>query len=150
MLTDLPFDLFILLLRAGFIFLLYFFLFQVVRVISRELQAAPTVGAREHGSATPHLTLVDPGQSGLIVGSTYHLQPVTTIGRSSDNSLPLTDAFLSGHHARLVQTNGRWYLADLGSTNGTFLNGRQVGREALLANHGDLIQLGRIKLRLSV
>lgn len=151
MLADLPFELFLLMLRVVFIFLLYFFLFQVVRVISRELHA-PARPGRVAGPAAgrPTLTLIDASQSGLTVGTTFTLQPVTSIGRAPDNTVALHDAFVSSHHARLVQTNGRWYLTDLGSTNGTFINGARAGPAAEQVKDGDVLQFGRVKLRVSL
>jgi hypothetical protein len=155
MLTDLPFDLVLLLLRIVFVFLLYFFLYQVVRVISRDLNTVPTTrGLRAAGSsalpAQAALTLIDADQSDLAVGSMYPLQPVSSIGRAADNIVPLADAFVSSHHARLVQTNGHWYLTDLDSTNGTFINGTQAGQAAAPVATGDVIQFGRVKLRLTL
>jgi pSer/pThr/pTyr-binding forkhead associated (FHA) protein len=149
MLTELPFELFLLLLRVVFIFLLYFFLFQVVRVISRELNA-PARPVRAAGLARPALTLIDASQSGLAVGTTFTLQPVTSVGRTPDNTVVLQDAFVSSHHARLVQTNGRWYLTDLDSTNGTFVNGARAGQAAEQIKDGDVLQFGRVKLRVSL
>jgi pSer/pThr/pTyr-binding forkhead associated (FHA) protein len=154
MTTDLPFDLVLLMLRVVFIFLLYFFLYQVVRVISRELSATPAARpARMAGSATaaaPTLTLIDADQSDLAVGATFALQPVTSVGRAPDNVVTLADAFVSSRHARLTQANGRWYLTDLDSTNGTFVNGARAGQAAEQINDGDVIQFGRVKLRLSL
>lgn len=150
MLSDLPFDLFILMLRVVFIFLLYFFLFQVVRVVSRELQTPPAAPPpRSTVPAGPSLTLVDAADSDLVVGAAFPLQPTTTIGRLSDNVVVLPDAFVSSHHARLVQTNGRWYFTDLGSTNGSFVNDTRAGASAQLLKDGDILQIGRVKLRLS-
>jgi hypothetical protein len=153
--TDLPFDLVLLMLRVVFIFLLYFFLYQVVRVISRELASPPAVlPARAAGPAAPgaqpSLTLIDADQSELPLGATFALQPVTSVGRAADNQLPLPDAFVSSHHARLVQTNGRWYVTDLGSTNGTFVNGNAAGPVAMPVANGDVVQFGRVKFRLSL
>jgi pSer/pThr/pTyr-binding forkhead associated (FHA) protein len=154
MTTDLPFDLVLLMLRVVFIFLLYFFLYQVVRVISRELSAMPAARpARAAGSATaatPTLTLIDADQSDLPVGATFTLQPMTSVGRSGDNVVALPDAFVSSRHARLTQANGRWYLTDLDSTNGTFVNGARAGQAAEQIKDGDVIQFGRVKLRLSL
>ena len=150
MLTDLPFDLFILMLRVGLVFLLYFFLFQVVRVVSRELQTPPPAPPpRATVAPGPSLTLIDAAESEMVVGATFPLQPTTTIGRTSDNVVVLPDAFVSSHHARLVQSNGRWYFTDLGSTNGSFVNNQRAGGSAQLVKDGDIIQIGRVKLRLS-
>ena len=159
MLTDLPFDIFILMLRVIFIFLLYFFLYQVVRVISRELQTPPSAPARQPtavtpgsstGPAPPVMTVVDAAQSSVPVGTVFSLQSNTSIGRVEGNTVVIPDAFVSSRHARLAQTNGRWYLTDLGSTNGTFVNGQRLGQNAELVKDGDIIQFGRIRLRLNV
>lgn len=153
MLTDLPFELFLLMLRIIFIFLLYFFLYQVIRVISRELAATPAPPPRRVArttAAVPTLTLIDADQSGLPVGTTFTLQPVNTVGRTPDNVVALPDAFISTHHARLVQATGRWYVTDLGSTNGTFVNGARTGGAAEPVKDGDILQFGRVKLRLAL
>ena len=54
-------------------------------------------------------------------------RPVTTIGRSSMNDLPISDKMLSRQHARIVRdTDGGMTVEDLGSRNGTFLNGERI------------------------
>ena len=151
MLTDLPFDLFILLLRVVFIFLLYFFLFQVMRVVSRELQAAPAPAGRPVGGLVqPTLTVVEAKQSEIAVGTTFSLHPVTTVGRANDNVIVLPDAFISSHHAQVVRQNGRWFLTDLGSTNGSAVNGRRCDGRAVPLKDGDIVQFGRLKMRLAL
>jgi pSer/pThr/pTyr-binding forkhead associated (FHA) protein len=70
-----------------------------------------------------------------------------TIGRAQDNTVALPeDEFASGHHARIEsQRDGVWIL-DLGSTNGTFVNGARLdGRRRL--REGDLVQVGDTELR---
>ncbi len=62
------------------------------------------------------------------------------IGRDVDNDVAVADPLLSRHHARIVARNGRLVLVDLGSRNGTRVNGRAV-REAVLGA-GDRIELG--------
>ncbi len=63
-----------------------------------------------------------------------------SIGRDPDNDLVIADRLLSRHHARLVPRNGRLVLGDLGSRNGTRVNGRAI-REAVLGA-GDRVELG--------
>jgi len=67
------------------------------------------------------------------------------IGRSSSCDLILSDPTVSRRHARLVHRGGKWVLQDLGSTNGTALNGRRVGRCEL--RPGDELLLGHARLR---
>jgi hypothetical protein len=67
------------------------------------------------------------------------------VGRSSRCDIVLWDATISRRHARLIFRDGRWVLQDLGSTNGTTLNGRRVGRCEL--RPGDDLALGQAWLR---
>jgi Ca-activated chloride channel homolog len=70
----------------------------------------------------------------------------TTFGRVMGNDIVLQNGNLSKRHARIMFTNGEFVLVDLGSTNGTFLNGRQV-HTATALTHGDLIALGGFEYR---
>jgi pSer/pThr/pTyr-binding forkhead associated (FHA) protein len=148
MITALPFEWFILLLRLLFVFLLYFFLFQVVRVILRELQTiAGGETAAPVSKPAGHLVVNHPGGSGLRPGERLDLQPVTVIGRHPHATIVLDDAFVSSEHARLSWQDGRWWVTDLESTNGTMLNGREVVVPTGL-RYGDLIGIGEIELQL--
>src|SRR4051794_11121419 len=72
----------------------------------------------------------------------------TTIGRVADNDLVIDVAEVSRHHARVTVTGARVAIADLGSTNGTFVNGERVTAADLMA--GDEIRLGAgVRLRLA-
>lgn len=66
----------------------------------------------------------------------------TTVGRLSENMLPIEDASVSGRHAEILFENGSWFLRDTGSTNGTFLNGSKI--ENALLTHGDEIRFGSV------
>ena len=62
------------------------------------------------------------------------------VGRSLDNVVVYANGFVSGHHMKLAYRNGRWYVADAGSTNGSFLNGRRLEpRKTMRANYGDVV-----------
>jgi pSer/pThr/pTyr-binding forkhead associated (FHA) protein len=70
-----------------------------------------------------------------------------TIGRSSENDLPLdADEFTSSRHARVEPRRDGVWIEDVGSTNGTFLNGAQLTRPRRLSP-GDVIRVGETDLR---
>jgi ABC transport system ATP-binding/permease protein len=63
------------------------------------------------------------------------------LGRSPDNDVILRDPATSGHHARLERRGDQFWLVDLGSTNGTFVNGESIQEKQL--NHGDRMTIGQ-------
>jgi predicted component of type VI protein secretion system len=72
--------------------------------------------------------------SGNSKGKTVALEPATlpmTIGRDPENSLVLEHTAISRYHCRITSENGLFFVQDLGSTNGTYLNGRRISRERL-------------------
>ncbi|HTM46241.1 MAG TPA: FHA domain-containing protein [Polyangiaceae bacterium] len=73
-----------------------------------------------------------------------------TIGRAAGSAICLSERNISRTHAKLSQTPaGRWTLTDLDSDNGCFVNGRRITDVATPLAHGDFIQLGDYRLRLS-
>ena len=153
---SLPFDWFILLLRVLFVFLLYFFLFQIARTIARELRMVSIATAGGQTSANPEppravaqLTLEGDTEGGLPTGTTFTLRPGAVVGRRPGSDIFLNDTYMSGEHARLTLHEGRWWLADLGSTNGTFVNGTRIDRPTPLAP-GVEVRFGRINLRFTM
>jgi pSer/pThr/pTyr-binding forkhead associated (FHA) protein len=72
------------------------------------------------------------------------------IGRSLYSSLMVDDPSVSRLHASIRLCGGRCLIADLGSRNGTFVNGKQVGRDAVEVGVGDEIRVGTLKVRLVV
>jgi sigma-B regulation protein RsbU (phosphoserine phosphatase) len=67
--------------------------------------------------------------------------PAVSIGRASDCSIPIKDRYLSRKHAEIIADGNSWILKDLGSANGTYLNGSRVERDEQLKT-GDRIRLG--------
>jgi pSer/pThr/pTyr-binding forkhead associated (FHA) protein len=70
-----------------------------------------------------------------------------TIGRDRDNQIQIPAEYVSRHHAQVSWLRGGCWIADLNSTNGTFVNGKRVQRRLL--HDGDEIQFGRHRLRVS-
>ncbi len=81
-------------------------------------------------------------QNGPMGGHSYRFhQVVTTIGRTNGNDLIIQGRTVSRRHARLFFDNGRWYLEDLQSANGTLVNNMRVYQPVAL-NDGDVINFG--------
>jgi len=74
-------------------------------------------------------------------------QEPLTIGRRPDNHIVLPDTFASGRHAMVGYLDGRYFIEDLKSSNGTILNGQRVGRSPL--KDGDVIYIGQQRLEFS-
>jgi pSer/pThr/pTyr-binding forkhead associated (FHA) protein len=70
----------------------------------------------------------------------------TEIGKAPHNRLILNEVTVSSTHAIIIARSGGFSIADLGSSNGTFINGRKLGHDAHTLQHGDKIQLGQVVL----
>lgn len=130
-------------MRLAFLALIYLFLIGVVRVLIRDLRAA----SREPASELGRLIVLASPSGEPAVGSVFALDAVTTIGRDVNNAVVIEDPFASSEHCALTFRGRSWYVEDLASTNGTFLNGNQVDGTAPMS-YGDEIQVGEVRLRL--
>lgn len=79
----------------------------------------------------------------------YFTSSLVTIGRDAVCDCPIDDRTVSTRHARLSFHHTQWWLDDLGSTNGTMLNGEPV-TEAVVLTSGDLIRCGQVELRVEI
>jgi FHA domain len=131
--------------------LLYLFLARVVWVVGREMRGSPAP-ARVAAPAAParaarkgwRVVVVEPDSER---GRDQWIEGEATIGRGGGCTISLpADTFVSQVHARVVERDGQLFVEDLGSTNGTFLNGKQVARTARLRK-GDQVQIGSTVLR---
>ena len=81
------------------------------------------------------------------VATSFPLDAVTTLGRDVNNTIVIDDPFASAEHSALTFRGRAWYVEDLESTNGTFVNGVPVDRVAALG-FGDELQVGEVRFRL--
>ncbi len=140
----------VLVLRLVLIIGLYLFLLAVVAVAWRELRASAgvaTPAAAASSTEQRRLTVVEAGESALRVGDAFRLHPVTSLGRDMANTIVIPDPSASGEHALISARDGHWWLEDLGSTNGTYLNDTPVEAPAIIAR-GDIIRVGHVQLKL--
>lgn len=79
----------------------------------------------------------------------FVLLPVTSIGRAGGNTIVLDDGYISNEHALFTRREQRWWVEDLGSRNGTLVNGTEI-EGAVVLRPGDVITVGDIELILEV
>jgi pSer/pThr/pTyr-binding forkhead associated (FHA) protein len=145
--------------KALLLLLLFAFIYAVMRRGIGDLRRIPDDEPYEPGRARDGRGTYVPRSSGepeLIVEDSEILAPetrfslrdgATSLGRSSASDIVLkSDDYASGRHARLTRHGGLLYVEDMGSTNGTFVNGRKaVGATPL--RHGDTVRIGSTTFR---
>ncbi len=108
-----------------FIGLVYLALLVILLAVRRELKQHTAGVETSKVVALGRLRVIQPGTDAQIaLGSVLSLQPVTTLGAEADNTLVLGDQFVSGRHARLTWDGVGWWVEDLGSSNGTRIDGQ--------------------------
>jgi hypothetical protein len=144
----------LLILKIAFLVLLYLFIWRIVRTASRDLRlpqesfilAPGSPGSPAASISTGRLVVVK--SPSLDEGSDHELDSAqVTIGRGGQNDLRLGgDDFASARHARFEPRRDGVWLQDLGSTNGTYVNGARIDRPRKLT-HGDIVRVGETDLR---
>lgn len=127
--------LFLNLLKLIFIALIYLFLWQIGRSIGAHI--GPAASSRP----TKRVNELVVVKSDTLSGLRFPVGTGVTIGRSSDADVVVDDPYTSEFHFRIVVHNGAAVLTDLGSTNGTYVNGRRLNVPINLAK-GDSVQIG--------
>jgi hypothetical protein len=129
-------------LRLAFLALLWVALALMARALLRDVRAA----TRDPAAALGRLVVVASGGRPA-PGTVFALDAVTTLGRDLGSSVVLDDPYASSQHAVLTFRGTAWYVEDLRSTNGTFVDGAPVAGLARLG-YGDEVQIGDVRLRL--
>jgi general secretion pathway protein A len=108
---------------------------------------ATTSPATVHELPTPTLGKLVLTADGELLGEHLIDKERVMIGRDADNDIPLKAEYVSRHHAQVTVEQGACWIADLNSTNGTFVNGRRVKKRIL--RDGDTVQIGQHRLTYS-
>ena len=153
----------LLVLKVAFIVVLYLFIWRIVRSASRDFRTSGLVSAQESVLLRPSdaasLGLAPVKRAKLVVLKSPALDtgeevPVDSmpvaIGRGGQNEIPLDgDEFASAQHARFESKRDGLWVEDIGSTNGTFVNGARVTTPRRLSN-GDIVRVGQTDFRVDV
>jgi pSer/pThr/pTyr-binding forkhead associated (FHA) protein len=147
----------LLVLKLVFLVLLYGFIVLIVRTATKGIEGVPQesiiLGTDEADAlraqvAVPATRFVVLDGPALRAGSTLDVTSATIVGRGPESGIRIDgDEFASAQHARIgTGPDGVW-VEDLGSTNGTFVNGARVTTKRLLES-GDVVRVGQTELQL--
>jgi pSer/pThr/pTyr-binding forkhead associated (FHA) protein len=144
-------------LKYALLVLLYFFVFRALRSVTTDVSGrrrgatsqarSPVAGpakATRGGKAPTQVVVHDAARD---KARTVRLGSPTEIGRGNGCAIRLEDTYVSQMHARLADRDGAWYVEDLGSTNGTYLNDRRV-QAPVEVHAGDVVRVGKTVLEL--
>jgi hypothetical protein len=146
-------------LKFGFLAVLFLFLLVIARSAFNDLRrtTAPAPDATGFHAAPAYSEVVRGDDGWLIVergggleeGRRFDLIGGLSIGRSRESDVQISDRYASSLHARVFSREGRFFVEDMNSTNGTLLNGATLHGEAELID-GDNVQIGDTVFRLEV
>jgi pSer/pThr/pTyr-binding forkhead associated (FHA) protein len=128
-------DVILALLRIIFLGLVYLFVWQMARAIGSHLG----ISVRRNRKEGSRVLFV---RSESQQGQEFEVSGVVVLGRSDETDVVIDDPYASEFHLRLVSQENGMMLHDLGSTNGTYVNGRRVSAPTEL-KRGDTIQVGK-------
>ena len=148
-------------LKLCLLLLLYLFFLRVLRAVWAEVsgpripEVAPRPSRRERregrrearrggGGSGASLTVTEPA---ALRGRSFPLDEEVTVGRAAGCQVTLDDTYVSQLHARVFARDGQFFVEDLGSTNGTYLNRRKVSGPMVM-NRGDRLQVGNTVMEL--
>ena len=147
----------LLVLKLAFLVLLYLFIWRIVRSAARDLrlpQESMILSPQQASALLPQPVARELGRLVVLTspaledGETFSLNshPIT-IGRAANNDVAVADdEYASSRHARFEPRRDGVWVEDIGSTNGTFVNGIRLTRERKLTP-GDVVRIGETDLR---
>ena len=139
----------LLLLRLGLLAIVFVFL--VVAALALRSGLSPRTAKSEArvaaGRREPRLVVVSPADTGLRSGVEIVLTGPMTVGRDIANGIVLADASVSGRHASIERDARGWWVRDLGSTNGTFVQGRPADGQGAWLRDGQTVTFGTVTFR---
>lgn len=135
---------FLLVIKFLILAVLYLFIFRVFKYIIRDLRRTAereaVYPAVQAGACGAELVATESRDPHIRKGDVIYLGGETRIGRGVHNHINMADSFASHDHALITCQDENFYLQDLNSVNGTYINGMRVSEPTLL-RHGDTIRI---------
>ncbi|MFH1454294.1 MAG: FHA domain-containing protein [Armatimonadota bacterium] len=142
-------ELLLYIIRIAFILLIFLFIQNIINTIQKDIEAAPS--SRDESDKTVRLRLeVIKGSDKIkLIKKDLDALLEITLGREMHNDIVVVDKYISGAHLKIKKLNEVYYIEDLDSTNGTFVNNKLVAKSLRLKDQ-DIINLGDVQIRVSI
>jgi pSer/pThr/pTyr-binding forkhead associated (FHA) protein len=137
-------DILVLVVKVVFILIIYMFMAWIIRLIYLDIKFISRKSIQKK-SNMPYLKLLNLIDNiSFKLSESYVVGNRTFIGRNPGNDIILDAPFFSGKHACIFKHNNNFFIEDLGSKNGTFVNGQAVRNDPMPVKNGDIVQIGQI------
>lgn len=124
-----------------FIVIIYLFIFSIIRLIYLDIRGMDGISTDDR----VYLKLINRKDSlPFKIKEYYSIDEAITLGRHGDNNIVIKDPFVSKRHFQIIEDEGEFYLEDLNSANGTYLNGDKIF-DVVKLNDGDIIRIGQLE-----
>jgi hypothetical protein len=117
-------------------------------LVYQDLRLSAATAAEQH-QTQGHLRVVESEPGGPDLDTLFPLLAVTGIGRAQGNTVVIDDGYVSSEHVLITHRGKQWWIEDLGSRNGTLLNGLPL-TETTVVSGGDIITVGGSQLRIEL
>lgn len=141
------FDVLTSLLKYIFITIIYIFIFAIIRMIYLDIKNMNVRKNRMAPKNCAYLELMNDTET--LYFDVKQFYPMTSefivIGRSPECTIQIDDFYLSGKHVQLWYEDEEWHIQDMGSTNGTYINGKKMKRNEFILDNGDRFRIGQME-----
>lgn len=129
------------LFKYFFIVIIYLFIFSIIRLIYLDIRGMDGI-AKDHRI---YLKLINKKESlPFKIEEYYSIEDSISLGRRGDNDIIIKDPYISKDHFQIVHDEDNYYLEDLNSANGTYVNGNKI-LDVVKLEDGDIIKVGQIE-----
>ncbi len=135
------FNIISILAKYVFVFIIYMFIFLIIRMIYLDINS---LSKHENFNGVYLKLLNRLDDLPYKLNDSYSIEEEISLGRHNDNDIVLKDPYISKHHFRIVKDENEYFIEDLNSSNGTYVNGERI-IDVKKLTYGDIIKVGNIE-----